>query len=826
MRNLYLVQFILLLVLSQGISFAQQNHAERIIVKGVVLDSMTNETIPYATIKISDKLNPDKIEKAVPSGQDGKFQFTMSKKGDFVMLVEFMGKESARKEFSIKEGRTVDLGKILLKENSQILNEVTVSAQKPLVKVDLDKIIYNTEDDPEANTSTALDILKKVPMVTVDGEDNIQLRGSSEYKIYMNGKPSSMITSNPTDVLKSMPASSIKNIEVITDPGAKYDAEGLAGIINIITQRQTSMVGYTARVNSRVDHRGGFGLGGHLTVKSGKLGFTGNYNYYDYKNPKGDASVYRYSKNDDVNTYLHRDGTTKFNGHGQFGSGEISYEIDSLNLVNVGFDSYSGKSRQRSFMHTLMENRLNDKEFEYEQSTIGEYTYGSTSVNVDYQRASGKVKDRLLTVSYKFNFSPNDWNSDNDIKNIFKFEDGRSNSQYSDGDMKEHTIQIDYVTPFAKIHTLEVGGKYINRNNKSNSGYRILDNSGNWEQIARPWDRFKHVQDIFAAYLGYNVRVKKWGFKAGARYEATGLEAKYQVKPENNFDKDYSNLVPSATVSYQLKPMQTIRAGYNMRILRPGIRQLNPFPNTTDTLNVIEGNPKLDAVKSHSLNLNYSYFNPKFNFNANLTYDFSDNNIERVTRVEGEVVRRTYENVAQSKRLGLFVFFNWSPNPKFRVTSNLSGSYIDLRAEDEFMRKNHGFTSDYFANVMYTLPLQYRINLFAGGRTSGIYLENKGNAYTYHGLSLSKDFMGDKLSVSLSASNFLAKMKFKDELDTQDIYMKSTTDFNQMRLGLSVSFKFGELKSQIKKAKRSIKNDDIINSSDGQGGSAGQGGGQ
>ncbi len=820
MRSLRFFNFVLACFFSLAIICAQTSTVNRVSVKGIVLDSITDETIPYATIKVFGKLNPDKVEKAVPTDQDGKFQFYMNKSGDYEIVVEFMGKESAKKEFSIGNNKSLDLGTVYLKDNSQVLGEVTVSAQKPLVKVDLDKITYSIEDDPESTTSTALDMMKKVPMVTVDGEDNIQLKGSSEYKIYMNGKPSSMITSNPKDVLKSMPASSIKNIEIITDPGAKYDAEGLAGIINIITQRQTSMSGYTARVNTRADHRGGFGFGGHLTVKSGKFGFTGNYNYYDYKNPRGDASLYRHTKNDPVNTYLNQDGTTEFGGNGQFGSGEISYEIDTLNLINVGFDRYYGKSKQNMFTHALMENAANERTYEYNQRTNRDFVYGSTSANIDYQRTSAKVKERLFTFSYKFNTSPNDWSSDNRIENVYDYKD-EFNRQYSDASMKEHTVQVDYTTPFAKIHVLEAGGKYINRNNKSESNYSLQNSSGDWESLNRPWDSFKHVQNIYAAYLGYNVRVQKWGFKTGVRYEATNLDVKYKMLPDSNFVNDYSNLVPSATISYQLSPIQNIRFGYNMRILRPGIWQLNPFPNSTDAQNEQIGNPRLDAVKSHALNMNYSYFNPKFNFNANLTYNFSDNNIERVTIIEGDVSKRIFQNVAENKKLGLFVFFNWSPTPKLRITSNLSGSYIDLRA-DGIERRNHGFTSNYFGNVAYTLPKNYKISGYGGGMTPNIYLENRGASYNYYGLSVSKDFMGDKLSVNLMAMNFLSKMNFKDELETPEIYMKSNTEFNQMRLGLSVSFKFGELKSQIKKTKRGISNDDVINNSGGNGG--GQGG--
>ena len=270
--------------------YSQNAPGGKITIKGTVLDSLTNEVVPYATLRITTKDRPDVLEKAAATDDNGKFSLTLNKRGDFIMNIQYLGKDPLSRSFTIKNENLLDFGKVLLKNSKTTLSEVVVSAQRPLVKVDLDKITYSLEDDPDSKTSTLMDMLKKVPMITVDAEDKIELKGSSSYKIYMDGKPSSMLANNPKDILKSMPASSIKNIEVITDPGPKYDAEGLAGIINIITNKQSSLGGYTATVNSRVDTRGGYGLGAFLTMKKGKIGFTGNYNYYNYKSPWADGA--------------------------------------------------------------------------------------------------------------------------------------------------------------------------------------------------------------------------------------------------------------------------------------------------------------------------------------------------------------------------------------------------------------------------------------------------------------------------------------------------------------------------------------------------------
>lgn len=822
-RILFFSAILFFLLSIPGTLSSQQSTTANVQVEGSILDSLTNETIPYATIKVYDKTKPQQVEKVVPSDADGKFRFTMNKKGDYLMTVEFVGKNTVKKEFIVGNEKRINMGNILMEEDSKLLGEVVVTSQRPLVKVDLDKITYNMEDDPESKTNNVLEMLKKVPMVSVDGEDNIQLKGSTSFKIYMNGKPSNMISSNPKDILKSMPANTVKDIEIITDPGAKYDAEGVAGIINIITQKNSSMVGYNARVNTGVDTRGGYNLGANLTLKAGKFGFMGYYNLYQHKSPGSTSYSFRELYDKEENKYQESYGEGDGKGTGQFGSGELSYEIDTLNLINVGFNRYHGKWKNNSASDVNFYNVPDGDptNSSHKFLTDGENVYGYTGINFDYQRTSATVKDRLLTFSYRFGTSPEDWSSDNTRDYIT----GKKSidRQYSDGKMNEHTFQIDYTTPFAKIHTWETGVKYILRQNESESKKSIFDND-KWIDRNTPNDRFKHTQDILSAYLGYSVKVKKVGFKAGLRYEYTDVEGKYPSSETDNFGKNYSTLVPSATATYQIKPMQTMRVGYNMRIWRPSIWNLNPFVNTTDSTKISYGNPELDAVKSHSVNMNYSYFNPKFNFNANLSYDFTNNNIERFIFVDdNSIINTTYRNIGKNRRLNLYTYVNWTPSQKLRINGNLSGSYSDLRAE-ELNLKNSGWQGRVYMNASYTFPYKIRLNGYGGVSSKYIGLQSNGSSYNYHGFSLSKDFLNDNLNIRLSASNpFTNTNTYKNETYANDVYELSES-INKVRyFGINVSFKFGEMKSQIKKARRSISNDDTMG---GGGGGQGQGGGQ
>ncbi|WP_029904195.1 TonB-dependent receptor domain-containing protein [Prevotella sp. 10(H)] len=826
---------IALLALTASFASAQTNANATVVnvqIKGQLVDSVTNETIPYATIKITEKDNPAKLIKAVASDDNGKFQVSMNKKGEYLFIAEYIGKQTITKPIEIGNTKTLDLGTISMPDNAQALSEVVISAQKPLVKVDLDKITYSMEDDPEAKTNNVLDMLKKVPMVTVDGEENIQLKGSSNYKIYLNGKPSNMITSNPKDVLRSMPASSIKDIEVITDPGAKYDAEGVAGIINIITQKNTSMGGYTATLNGRVDDLGGFGGGAYVQMKYGKIGFTGGYNYHQYRRPRGTSNRFteEYANND--NRYLHEDGFSKNKGNGQYGNGELSFEIDTLNLINVGFNRYFGEGNSNSELISEMLNANRDTQYKYARNSHSKFNYGGTDVNVDYQRTF-KKKDQLLTASYRFSQSPNDSESDNIINPITGTPPwtAETNNQYSDADMKEHTFQADFVTPFGKVHNLEAGVKYIIRINQSNSGYDFINADGEWVNKPQIYDEFKHEQDIVAAYGGYSAKFKKWGLKTGLRYEATWLEAKFPKDIDRNFKNDYSNLVPSATITYQLKPSQNIRLGYNMRIQRPGIYQLNPYEDTSNPNNIRVGNSELDAVKNHNISLNFGSFSQNLNFNANLSYDFEDNGIENITIRENGISTTTYQNIGERKNLGLSGYINWSPNDKIRVYSNMSGRYVDIKSStDPITNKrmtNSGFSGNIVAGGQYSFPQNFKAYVNTGYFSPWIMLQGEGSSFFFHSVSFSKGFLKDRLQIRAYAQNpFKKDNEFKNITQTDTFYSESRNSNRMRNFGIGISFRFGEMKAQIKKAQRSIRNDDSMGG--GQGGDQGgqQSGGQ
>jgi outer membrane receptor protein involved in Fe transport len=805
------------------IASAQKTVSSEILIEGEIRDSITNETIPYATIKIVRDTTPEIIVRALLSDDNGKFRVKLPPATACLLDIQYVGKERKRIPIITQQGQpAVNLGKILL-HDSNILAEVVVSAYRPLVQIDLDKIAYSVEDDPDARTNNVLEILKKVPLITVDGEDKIELKGSSSFKIYLDGKPSNLISNNPSQVLKSMPANMVRNIEIITDPGAKYDAEGVTGIINIITNKQP-MGGYTGAVNASASQRGDYNAGAFITLKYNRVGFTGNYNYYRHLSPSSPSSSQRENYIDDRNRYLDYTGQFDIEGRGQYGSGELTYELDTLNLFSISYSNYNADSHSTGLSEVTMSDADRQPVYAYRTRSDSRQIYGGGDLNVHYQRTFDK-KDELLTASYRYGFSPGDSESETAIDSIRNYPNLRQ-QQNTDAAMNEHTFQLDYTLPLPNAQIIEGGVKYIVRNNNSDNRHSTYDfSSETWQNDDRYDDQrqFRHRQDILSAYGGYSLKYRKAGFKAGLRLEQTSLHVEYPMAGNRNFTSGFFNPVPSTTVSYQLRPSQTFRLGYNMRIRRPGINDLNPYVNTTNPQYITSGNPGLEVEKVHNINANYNYYHPKFNLNATTYYRFVNNSIQQYTTMQHPdypgVSYTTRANIGRTKEAGSYLYLNWNPIKLFRLYANLSLAYLDVRANNDLSLSNHGFRGSAFAGIQLDLPKNFSTGLNGGYSSPWINLQGKSNGYYYNSLSVNKNLLNNRLTISLRVSNPTHRyLKQSSEEHTAQFYSKHLTKIRVQYAELAVSFRFGELKQQIKKVRRGILDD---NESDGDGNSNG-----
>lgn len=833
----------LLIMLVVSSLVAAQNAAPTFQIKGVLLDSLTQEGEPYATIKIVKKEAPANALKMLVTDMKGKFQEKVPGTGNFVMTISSIGRNTIVKDFTVKAGeKLVDFGTLYITDASNELGQVEVVAQKPLVKADIDKIEYNVQDDPDSKSNSVLEMLRKVPLVTVDGEDNIKVNGSSSFKVYVNGKPNNMMSNNPTEVLKSMPANSIKHIEVITNPGPKYDAEGVGGILNIVTVG-SGLEGYTATFSGNVSNMGaGGGLFG--TVKSGKLTVSARYNYNYNDRPRSYSGGNRRTVGDvtEGSSDLDYDGSSKGHGNFQSGSMEASYEIDTLRLVSMSFGLWGGGNNSTSINNTLATAPGTSNElYRYVSDGRSKSSWYSIDGGVDYQRMF-HVKDRMFTLSYKINTSPqtsDSYSTYNDMHAATDWEDflKRLYDLNNDGSQNttEHTFQADYTTPIGKIHTLEAGAKYILRDNSSEDDRyeRQIGTTGDYVLDEEHSSHYKHQNDILAAYMGYGLRVKKISGRLGVRYEHTKQEVKYLLGRGDDFNKNFDDVVPSASIGYKLTDMSNLRFGYNMRIYRPGIWYLNPYLNDSNPTNISQGNSHLDSEKSHSFNLSYSNFTQKFNINLSARYSFTNNSIEQVTEqvkdteIEGlqnptgkEVLYSTYQNIGKSRNASLSGYVNWNATSNTRIYANLYGNYTYMEGANGL--KNDGWNLFAYGGAQQSLPHDWRISLNIYGQTPWIMLQGKGSSFFDYGLSVNKSFLNKRLTLSAFASNFFKKYTSPtSSIEGVGFTQDSWNRYTRQRFGVSVSYRIGELKASVKKAARTISNDDVKG-----GGGEGGGGGE
>ena len=826
-----LVTLLILLTCTQLLT-AQQKESTSFQIQGILLDSITRQGEPYATIKVARKESPQKAVKMLVSDMNGKFKERVPGSGSFLLTITSVGRTTITRPFTASQGeKLIDFGTMLVSDASNELGQIEVVAQKPLVKADVDKIEYNIQDDPDSQSNSLLEMLRKVPLVTVDGEDNIKVNGSSSFKVYVNGRPNNMMSNNPTEVLKSMPANSIKHIEVITNPGPKYDAEGVGGILNIVTVG-SGMEGYTATFSGNVSNNGG---GGSLfsTVQKGKLTVSARYNYDYSKQPKSHSGGTRTTLPERLTEHssdVLYENSNKGNHRFHAGSLEASYEIDTLRLVSMSFGLWGGGYRGDRDGHQLGSHPSLGELYEY--ATVGrtKNSWFSIDGGIDYQRLF-HTQNRMLTFSYKINTNPSTSDDYTDYVNktaVPEWEDfiHRLTNLHTDGKQHttEHTFQVDYTTPIGKLHTIEGGVKYILRDNAAdNDRYEQTSDSpeADYAFDEEYSSHYKHQNDILAAYLGYGLKWKKLSGRLGLRYEFTHQEVKYLLGKGEDFQKDFNDLVPSASIGYQLTDLSNLRLGYNMRIYRPGIWYLNPYLDDSNPSNLSQGNPNLNSEKSHNLNLSYSNFTQKFNLNVGIHYSFTNNSIEHVntlmqdTEIPGlqnptgkEVLYSTYYNMGKNRTVGLNGYVNWNATSNTRLYLNINGSYVYIKGAENL--KNDGWTMFAFGGIQQTLPKDWRISLNLMGQTPWIMLQGKGSRFFDYSLSVNKSFLKKRLTLSAYASNFFKKYKRNSShLEDVNFVQDSYNRYTRQRFGFSISYRIGELKASVKKAARSISNDDV-----------------
>ena len=686
------------------------------------------------------------------------------------------------------------------------LEGVVIKAQKQLIKQEIDRIAYDVQSDEESKTQTVIDMLRKVPMVTVDGQDNILVKGNSSFKVYKNGHLDPSLTKNAKEVLKAMPATMVKRIEVITDPGAREDAEGVDAILNIVMVNGSKMQGMTGVVSASYTSLNHPNFYTSLTGQMGKLLLSVDYGFSKMTDKNS------YNRTEVDRTYLNT-GNRMLSNSESSNPGDIhytnlnaSYDIDSLNLISASFGGYFYKLNVQGDGSTWLGH---DDQPIYSYNNhywMPGYQHHSWNGRLDYEHKTQRKGERL-TLSYMLALTRQHTDQENTYTELMNVPFPYSGSMMKERErFTEHTFQADWLRPLGKGHQLEIGAKYIDRNNNSHNTQDFYDT----DMLTS--NEFQHTTRVLAGYADYIYKRNKWSARAGLRYEYSFMQGSYPDGKGESFDKHLGDWVPQATLKYQLTDAQSLKLNYTTSINRPGISYLNPAASITPTV-VSQGNPNLESSHTQRLSLIYSYILPKLTFQFAPAYSFSSGGISSVQTAKGDVRYTTYDNILRYRRFSVEQYVQWKPFDGTTLIINNNLRY-EHNENPNLGYCTHGWSDIGYVHLTQKLPWKLRLYLSVNGKIghspSGVYYIQH-SWYNYYA-SLQRSFLkGDRLTVRLGANSPFDKYLPSVAETVNGNYRDYQQSWNRGRcFTISVNWRFGSLKSSVKKTEHSIENDDVF----------------
>jgi ferric enterobactin receptor len=786
-------------------------------VSGIVKDSTVNQALEFSSVMLVKK--GTKASDGINSDSSGYFEFKNVQPGEYVLSVFYVGYNKLERTITVDQsGNDISLGMVNMNTSSTTLKEVQIVDIKQLIEQRPDGMVYNAEKDLTNKGTTADQVLRKVPMVTVDLEGNVQMRGSGNIRVLIDGKPSTIIASSVKDALKQIPADNIKSIEVITSPGAKYDAEGAAGVINIITKKNL-MKGISGSVH------------GELSYNAPQEFFTGNAGFnLNYRNKNFglglNAGVSHWQMVLDINAKRtdHPTDTTQseliqkslFKGGGNFYWSQLTadYQIDSLQSIQAGVSYHPGSWIQDVDMSSSL-NGSSDPA--YRRTTHSENPRDNVGFNAAYSKKFKNNPKRTLDILSQY--STNSANSSYDLSGnnvgsdvvIYKERNDNKNSN------NEFTIQGDYVQPLKNPkQKIETGLKFINRD--ITSDYQLQSwKSGNGTDFTldpKRTNRLDYTQQVAAVYGQFTTPLlKSLSMIAGARYEFTNIKG-HQNEAGSAFESQFNSLLPNLSFIYDLKNYSKLKLAYNKRIERPSINYVNPYINYSDKYNLSQGNPLLVPENTHNVELTYSTFFGNTSLNISSFYRHTGNAIENVTSVGRDTISRTtYQNIAKNNTIGADFYGSTTLFGKWMINLNGSAYYKMLKSQ-ALNIENNGL--QYSASMYTSFKLSDRFSLagFAMYNGNQIQLQGSQDGWYYYFLGVQMTVLKGKGTLNLSAENFFTpEIHMTTRYQYQNAeYVNQTTYFGR-GLKLSFSLNFGKMNFVKKKT---IENDDLKNGGNGQ----------
>jgi outer membrane receptor protein involved in Fe transport len=801
-------------------------------ISGVVVDSASSKPVEFATIALINASG--KTVDGTVTDEKGRFTLSRVANGSYTLNISFIGFDTKElKNVTISgQDQEANLNRILLAASQTRLQEVTVVGEKPLIEDKVDRLVYNADKDLTNTGGTAADVMQKVPSIALDQDGNIQMRGSSNVRVLINGKPSTVMAGSVADALKQIPADVIKSVEVISSPSAKYDAEGTAGIVNIVTKKN-SLQGVTGSVSLTGGTRSSNG-NTNLSMKQGKIGVNVNAGANRFYSKGGmdmtqiNQAIYKdnpktlQEEGDNPNTlFIEKEritenttsqlGTSTVDGMFGFGQLGLDYDINEKNTLSAGIRVNSGSFKLRSHQQAefsqadqnegktgFTQPRLLDQ---YRLSMKNNNKRLSMDLNLDYTHLFKKPQQELTLLALY-----SQTQQDNNVNQTRYEMEGPVRAitlNENEGLNQELTFQADYAHPMPKNTLLEIGAKGILRDVSSESLYNGVDLNGD----------FSYDQNVLASYLSYGFNLnKKTALKFGGRYEYTDVAGDF-VNPAQDFTTNYDNFIPNITLAYDLKPNMKLRTTFTQRIQRPQLFFLNPYRQQQGPNLVVFGNPRLDAELTDSYELNYSTFFKTTSFNAAAYMRITDNAIEQISQVTNDTTFVTFNNIAKNKTYGITLSGSTKPVPAWNVNGNVNLYYVELNAP---FASNSGVMYNINVSSGYTFGKGISAQFSGGFNSRRVSLQGQNSSFSNHNLAIRKELFEKKGSISLGMDNpFREAIKFENQMagynQTTGLPFSTNALVTQYNRGFRMSFeyRFGKLQQQgPPRRKKSIKNDD------------------
>lgn len=779
--------------------------AQKGTVRGKVVDAQSKEPLEFVTVSVLP-VGGTQLLKGTVTDISGNFAIQGLADGNYTLSITFIGYREVKRNFSItSQMRTVNMRQLSIGEDSKMLSEVQVTGQRAQMKFEIDKKVFDVDQNIAATGGSASDVLTNIPSVEVDNEGEVSLRGSSSVTVWINGKASGLSADNRGEILEQLPAESIQKIEVITNPSAKFSPEGTAGIINIVLKEDLK-AGYYGSVQAGGDSYGGYNASGNINYSSGKLEAYANMGYRHREHEGGNES-----ERTDPNGYLMQKGENESSGDNFFTRAGVTWNLTRRDHLSANFmGMFGGGDRDNAIYYTQTYGYGIPAEH-YSRFTTSDNDMRMFNFNVGYKHDFGEDHNIDFTLSRHI------WNMDN--CNAYRTVRGGATSSYqyqeSEISNKSWEAQLDYVNKISENHKVEAG--YKGSFNRENSPVKTYGDEAHAVIDRQLYNRFIYDQDIHALYATYSGRLGKLGFQVGVRGEYWKVSSEsrdyyqeFDGQAPTTFEKDYFSLFPSLFLSYELPGGNELQVNYTRRLQRPWGGQLNSFKNITDSTNISYGNPELQPQYSNAYELNYIKNWTDHTLSLSGYYRTTDDVIQRIRYREGNVMYSTDRNVTQSQSAGLEIVAKNKLTRAIDLTTTVNLFYYKLdgfgfEMADQWVTGNSDEDFSWNARMMANVILPYSFSLQVTGNYNARQVVAQGYREANYSVDagLRKTFWNKKLSLSVNVRDIFDSRKWHTITETGDTRVDSKNWRGGRRIGLTLTYSFGNMKMSNRKPNRS-----------------------